>query len=230
MKTRSNRSGFTLIELLVVISIIALLLTILLPALNQARLHAKTVKCKANLRHLGHLYSTFIIENGIPGNMDIVKLQEPRATPRPMLGGLPLACILCNPDNPVVSPQLPYAKPGDPDNDSGNGNGSSGGAGGSSNHNHMYHLEEMGCPFADDNPAYKFDPISEPPIRSYGILEHNLNKKFETCHEWLFADSVFRVFSEASELADHRHKNNVNVYYRDGHVQLQKTDELIFPE
>jgi len=67
----SASKGFTLVELLVVIGIIALLISVLLPALNKAREAANRIACMANLRSVTQTMQLYASESkgAIPGNV-----------------------------------------------------------------------------------------------------------------------------------------------------------------
>ncbi len=72
---RASRQGFTLIELLVVISIVAMMIAILLPALSKAKEVARSAQCLSNLRQQGIFNQVYLSDNNewfaaIPGAFD----------------------------------------------------------------------------------------------------------------------------------------------------------------
>ncbi len=92
-----KRRGFTLIELLVVIAIIALLLAILMPALQRVRKQAKGVVCKNNLKQIGMGANLYALDydmyiprsaNWSAGNAPWFQLFMPFLSQKPIAEGL----------------------------------------------------------------------------------------------------------------------------------------------
>lgn len=83
---RTRRSGyariraFTLIEVLVVVAIIALLISILLPSLRQARDVSKMMVCQSHLKETGHAMSMYSVDfkDNLPGPLHPLYLKYPQ--------------------------------------------------------------------------------------------------------------------------------------------------------
>ncbi|QQE13827.1 prepilin-type N-terminal cleavage/methylation domain-containing protein [Planctomycetota bacterium] len=63
LSRKKHKKAFTLIELLVVISIIALLIGILLPALGAARKTAQAISCASNMKQIGTAWYAYLVES-----------------------------------------------------------------------------------------------------------------------------------------------------------------------
>ena len=80
IKRRDSKKGFTLIELLVVISIIAMLLSILMPALGRAKEQAMAVVCRTRLKQWGLIFNMYFEEHEgkvPPGRVGMVMGGDP---------------------------------------------------------------------------------------------------------------------------------------------------------
>ena len=102
----SKEKGFTLIELLVVIAIIALLMGILMPALQRVKEQAKEITCRANLRQYGIAHAMYLgdFDDRYPEAWEsLVASETPEGTT-----GYQRFCRWHDPRYPADGPFWPY--------------------------------------------------------------------------------------------------------------------------
>ena len=97
-----KRRAFTLIELLVVVAIIALLLSILTPALNKVKEAGRKVVCNSNVRQLGAAYTMYAQMYG--GRFVPQEVWDPVLADKALESG---GYDMMGPDGEVITPWIP---------------------------------------------------------------------------------------------------------------------------
>jgi prepilin-type processing-associated H-X9-DG protein/prepilin-type N-terminal cleavage/methylation domain-containing protein len=213
---KKNSKVFTLIELLVVIAIIAILASMLLPALNQAREKAKAIKCVGNQKQLGTAMAMYTndYEDWLPIN------QQPAYTTEDHMGwrmelseyiyGSPVTDRLDDKIRTGAYKCTSFENP----------LGAEWGGGYGWNYAHM----GFSPTDANGRIRLKIQQVEQP---SNTIAFGDTNTDYPTSIPSLLAMLVYPSASFCTFPVGTRHSGGINVAWVDGHCTGEKTSKLI---
>jgi prepilin-type N-terminal cleavage/methylation domain-containing protein/prepilin-type processing-associated H-X9-DG protein len=213
-------TGFTLIELLVVIAIIALLMGILMPALQRARKQSKGVVCRSNLKQVGMAANLYAEDHNlfIPRSAEWSAITEMRPWFQCFMPYLAQKAvdddyrnvkIFRCPSYPDKEQTLGYVVNGWPDKDS----------------DRPWHSKLTEC----EHPAttiYLADN-EDGPWRT--IIKKATDRDLTRCDIWTethLPDSDSQDITTGRRVARARHRNGDNVLFLDWHVGWMASEEM----
>ena len=224
---RRRASGFTLVELLVVIGIIALLISILLPALNKARDAAKTVLCASNLRQVGMAFNMYRNDNKLffPPHWGASPYKWPSGSNITLWYGFLARYIGWNGDTGNMTFSKVYRCPADPSDDS------------PYRANQTYESTVVNA--QEQSYGYNYSYYSSNPGFSSNTGSHQKHPK-----QVLLAADSGNVFGPTSlnygyivwvndptqAPLGNRHSQGANAVFADAHVEYFKTSFLMAPD